>query len=130
MLKQTFSWPSSPTISLPTIDYNISCSFFIHKRTKNYFLSTIGVLREEIERVRVRVSIPSLQPAGARRRSARYDEDEEEEGYNAEIGMLEAYSQSSRNEVLIVTAMVDSYEVEVIIFKVLIYIYKFKVPQI
>lgn len=45
-------------------------------------------------------------------------EDEDEEyGYNEEMAMLEVYSQSCREEALIVTAIVDDEEVEVIIFK-------------
>ncbi|XP_010502168.1 PREDICTED: uncharacterized protein LOC104779499 [Camelina sativa] len=45
-------------------------------------------------------------------------EDEDEEyGYNEEMAMLEVYSQSCREEALIVTAIVDDDEVEVIIFK-------------
>ena len=52
------------------------------------------------------------------------DEDEEEEeeyGHNADIAMLELYSQSARDEVLLVRALVDDQEVEVLIFKVRLY---------
>ncbi|XP_074279213.1 uncharacterized protein LOC141604668 [Silene latifolia] len=53
------------------------------------------------------------------RRRARIDiEDENEDfGYNEEIGILELYSQSNREEALLVTALVDDQEVEVLIFK-------------
>ncbi|XP_021754693.1 uncharacterized protein LOC110720004 isoform X2 [Chenopodium quinoa] len=74
-------------------------------------------------------SISSLRPAllisqsnstnfhGARRR-VRYDkEDYESYGYNEEIAILEMYSQSARGEALLVTAMVDDQQVEVLIFK-------------
>lgn len=45
-------------------------------------------------------------------------EDEDETyGYNEEIAMLETYSQTCRDEALIVTAIVDGEEVEVLIFK-------------
>lgn len=58
---------------------------------------------------------------GARRR-VRYEEDdnedEEEYGHNEEIGMLELYSQSAKEEALLVKAMVDEEEVEILIFKV------------
>ncbi|XP_027096470.1 uncharacterized protein [Coffea arabica] len=55
----------------------------------------------------------------ARRRAVYEDEEEDEEyGYNAEIAMLETYTQSARNEALLVKAMVDEEEVEVLIFKV------------
>ncbi|GAB4840452.1 hypothetical protein Ancab_021220 [Ancistrocladus abbreviatus] len=57
------------------------------------------------------------------RRRVRYEEeedshDEEEEyGYNAEIAMLEFYSQSAKEEVLVVKAMLDDREEEILIFK-------------
>ncbi|XP_022775693.1 uncharacterized protein LOC111317528 [Durio zibethinus] len=58
---------------------------------------------------------------GARRRVRYEDEDdergEEEHGYNEEIAMLELYSQSARGEALLVHALVDEQEVEVLIFK-------------
>ncbi|KAH7842790.1 hypothetical protein Vadar_009309 [Vaccinium darrowii] len=58
----------------------------------------------------------------ATRRRVRYNEDDEDEedeeyGYNAEIAMLEFYSQSARDEALIVRAVVDEEEAEVLIFK-------------
>ncbi|XP_015895389.3 uncharacterized protein LOC107429249 [Ziziphus jujuba] len=61
-------------------------------------------------------------PCAARRR-VRYEEDEEEEddgeeyGHNEEIAMLEMYSQNARGEALIVHAIVDQQDVEVLIFK-------------
>ncbi|KAK3003057.1 hypothetical protein RJ639_018939 [Escallonia herrerae] len=55
------------------------------------------------------------------RRRVRYDEDddddEDEYGHNAEIAMLELYSQSAKEEALLVSALVDEEEVEVLIFK-------------
>ncbi|OVA12174.1 hypothetical protein BVC80_1775g15 [Macleaya cordata] len=57
------------------------------------------------------------------RRRVRYedeekdDDDDEQYGYNSEIGMLESYSESARNEALLVRAMVDGQEEEVLIFK-------------
>jgi hypothetical protein len=57
----------------------------------------------------------------ARRRSVRYEDDREEEyGHNLEIAMLEFYSQSAIGEALLVHAIVDEQEVEVLIFKVII----------
>ncbi|PON81814.1 hypothetical protein TorRG33x02_224250 [Trema orientale] len=58
----------------------------------------------------------------ARRRVRSFEEEEEEEeeeeyGYNEEIGMLELYSQNARGEALLVQAMVDGQDVEVLIFK-------------
>lgn len=57
----------------------------------------------------------------ARRRVIRYDEEEDgDEGYghNEDIAILELYSQSAKGEALIVHAVVDEEEVEVLIFKV------------
>lgn len=58
----------------------------------------------------------------AARRQVRYqDEDEDrddEDGHNEKISKLEFYSQSARGEALIVHALVDQNEVEVLIFKV------------
>ncbi|XP_059447876.1 uncharacterized protein LOC132179224 [Corylus avellana] len=57
---------------------------------------------------------------GARRRAVRYggeEDGEEEYGHNEEIAMLEFYSQSAKGEALIVHAVVDDEEVQVLIFK-------------
>lgn len=58
----------------------------------------------------------------ARRRVIRYDEEEEEEeeeyGQNAEIELMEAYSEAVRNVALLVRATVDGEEELVLIFKV------------
>lgn len=67
--------------------------------------------------------VSSNRCRASRRRVLRYnndDEDEEEEeyGYNAEIAMLEIYSQSARDEALMVRALVDEEEAEVLIFRV------------
>ncbi|XP_020085686.1 uncharacterized protein LOC109708382 [Ananas comosus] len=57
---------------------------------------------------------------GARRR-ARYEEEdgggEEEYGHNDEIALLESYSESARDEALLVTAAVDGDDEQVLIFK-------------
>lgn len=55
------------------------------------------------------------------RRRALYDEtydDDEEYEQNEEIGMLETYTQYVKDEVLLVKAMVDGEEAEVLVFKV------------
>ncbi|RWR76241.1 hypothetical protein CKAN_00467400 [Cinnamomum micranthum f. kanehirae] len=55
------------------------------------------------------------------RRMVRYyqeDEDEDEEyGHNAEIAMIESYTELAQDEVLLVRAMVDGQEEEVMVFK-------------
>nr|QSQ68611.1 hypothetical protein PY_026437 [Puya raimondii] len=60
---------------------------------------------------------------GARRR-ARYEEEdggggggEEEYGHNDEIALLESYSESARDEALLVTAAVDGDDEVVLVFK-------------
>ncbi|MED6132766.1 hypothetical protein PIB30_021893 [Stylosanthes scabra] len=58
----------------------------------------------------------------AARRQVRYedgdiDEYDDEYGHNKEIAMLEYYSQSARGEALLVHAIVDQEEVDVLIFK-------------
>lgn len=58
------------------------------------------------------------------RRQIRYQDDgddkdsDEEYGHNEEIAKLESYSQSAKGEVLLVHALVDQEEVDVLIFKV------------
>ena len=58
------------------------------------------------------------------RRRMRYEEEDEDGssdedcGYNKEIAKLEMYSQSLRDEDLLVAAMVDDQQVEVLLFKV------------
>ncbi|XP_059282383.1 uncharacterized protein LOC132036146 [Lycium ferocissimum] len=66
----------------------------------------------------------SLAPKLCRaRRRVIYDDDDEEEdkenghNNNVELALLEFYSESVRNEALIVKALVDEEEVEVLIFK-------------
>ncbi|KAI3729663.1 hypothetical protein L6452_18326 [Arctium lappa] len=52
------------------------------------------------------------------RRQIRYDDENEEEyENNEEIAMLEFYSQVAKNEALLVKAVVDDEEVEILIFK-------------
>ncbi|KAG5051204.1 hypothetical protein JHK87_003402 [Glycine soja] len=57
------------------------------------------------------------------RRQIRYQDDgddkdsDEEYGHNEEIAKLESYSQSAKGEVLLVHALVDQEEVDVLIFK-------------
>lgn len=51
----------------------------------------------------------------------RHDEEEdgaEGYGHNEDIAILESYSQSAKGEALLVHAVVDEEEVEVLIFKV------------
>ena len=73
----------------------------------------------------VALKLPVFEPFQCRaRRRMRYEAededgfDDEDWGYNEEIAKLEMYSQSSRDEALLVTAMIDDQQVEVVIFKV------------
>ena len=58
----------------------------------------------------------------AARRRIRYEEEEEDDdeeyGHNEQIAKLELYSQSARGEALLVHALVDQKQVDVLIFKV------------
>ncbi|XAR72186.1 hypothetical protein NMG60_11018739 [Bertholletia excelsa] len=108
---------SSPPLLLPGLSDEISLSS-IHVVNK---ASNITVNEKAHKPSRTHVSCRSSTSCRARRR-VRYnedDEDEEEEeyGHNAEIAMLELYSQSARDEALLVTAEVDKQEAEVLIFK-------------
>lgn len=53
----------------------------------------------------------------AARRQVRF-QDDDEYGHNEEIAQLEFYSQSARGEAILVHALVDQEEVDVLIFKV------------
>ncbi|KAJ0988426.1 hypothetical protein J5N97_006782 [Dioscorea zingiberensis] len=60
-----------------------------------------------------------VRPCRARRR-VRYeddDEDDEEYGNNEEFQILEAYSETTRSEALLVHATVDDQEEEVLVFR-------------
>ncbi|KAF7145343.1 hypothetical protein RHSIM_Rhsim04G0170700 [Rhododendron simsii] len=63
--------------------------------------------------------VSSNRCRASRRRVLRYNDDDKDEeyGYNEEIAMLEIYSQSARDEALIVRALVDEEEAEVLIFR-------------
>lgn len=55
------------------------------------------------------------------RRRVRYEDDEEDEeeyGHNEEIVALELYSLSARGEALLVRAVLDDRDFEVLVFKV------------
>ncbi|MFS8032566.1 hypothetical protein Hanom_Chr17g01559261 [Helianthus anomalus] len=55
----------------------------------------------------------------ATRRQVRYDDDEndQEYGHNEEIAILEFYTQVAKEEALLVKAVVDDQQVELLIFK-------------
>ncbi|KAJ4959979.1 hypothetical protein NE237_019889 [Protea cynaroides] len=110
MLKQgSFSTNQFPSSFLP---------FLINKTTSPYVAAT---------RASSTVNVLNLQNLGIRsvrctatRRRIRYEEDEDDDedyGHNSDITMLESYSESIRDEVLLVRAMLDDQEEEVLIFK-------------
>lgn len=93
-------------------DNSSVCTAASNRFSVNRALMKLGARRVSSNRCRA-----------SRRRVLRYnddDEDEEDEeyGYNAEIAMLEIYSQSARDEALMVRALVDEEEAEVLIFRV------------
>ncbi|KAL0409028.1 UNVERIFIED_CONTAM: hypothetical protein Sradi_1837200 [Sesamum radiatum] len=112
MLKHLPKWTSNlSTFPLPTpfLSYSPSahmavacCPLFVGRR-----------LQFKLERA-------SRTPSRARRRVIYDDEEEEEDeeyGYNEEIAMLEMYTQSMKDEILLVQTLVDGEQVEVLIFK-------------
>ncbi|KAI8020923.1 hypothetical protein LOK49_LG03G01028 [Camellia lanceoleosa] len=113
----TSTLPSSSSpplllLSLPSNCYNSSCTRIC------FFSIRITALKFGFQEVRMSTH------CRARRRVVRYndeDEDDDDEefeyGHNAEIAMLELYSQSARDEALLVTASVDDQEALVLIFK-------------
>nr|XP_043608315.1 uncharacterized protein LOC122580106 [Erigeron canadensis] len=96
----------------PTISQNVTTtSIFIISRTNTYSTRPPKSICQ------------SPQPSTTRcwaRRQVRYNDDEDENdqeyGHNEEIAMLEFYSQIAQ-EALLVKAIVDDQEVEVLIFK-------------
>ncbi|KAL2518709.1 hypothetical protein Adt_14956 [Abeliophyllum distichum] len=59
-----------------------------------------------------------LLQCNARRRAVYHDNDEDKEyQQNEELGLLETYTQSVKDEVLLVKAIVDGEEAEVLVFK-------------
>lgn len=111
MLKQFVHWTSLSS----------SPCFFPHfSSDDNLIISKTLSISFFIEAPKLKKNCVLSSKCSARRRVVYEDEEEEEEedGFNTEIAMLETYSQSARNEALLVKAMVDEEEVEVLIFKV------------
>lgn len=93
------------------------------KNTPSY--STSSSSCSTFEALNLNVEVPNIRRNStlcAARRRVRYEEDEEdieeEYGHNKEIATLELYSQSVVEEALLVHALVDDQEVEVLVFKV------------
>ncbi|XP_011070717.1 uncharacterized protein LOC105156318 [Sesamum indicum] len=111
MLKHLPKWTSNPlTFLLPTPF--LSCSPSGH--------AAVACCPPSVGRLQFKLERASRTPSRARRRVI-YDEEEEEEdeeyGYNEEIAMLEMYTQSMKDEILLVQTWVDEEQVEVLIFK-------------
>ncbi|XP_054810304.1 uncharacterized protein LOC129311858 [Prosopis cineraria] len=106
MLKNLGLWSMVQT-SLPPIPV-LQSSLARTRPCNSGFFSTVQALNLSGQRI-----LSAL--CGARRR-VRY-EDEEEDGHNEQIAKLELYSQSARGEALLVHALVDDEEVDVLIFK-------------
>ncbi|CAL5400048.1 uncharacterized protein LOC114272839 [Camellia sinensis] len=115
----TLTTSSSPPLlflSLPSNYYNLS-----------YTTTTLRICFFSIRITALKFGFQEVRRSThcrARRRVVRYndeDEDDDDEefeyGHNAEIAMLELYSQSARDEALLVTASVDDQDALVLIFK-------------
>ncbi|CAH1443522.1 unnamed protein product [Lactuca virosa] len=105
----TLSFPSL----FPTISHNVNTTSTITLGHNNFFTSKPHELGSQSRKV-------SGSQCRARRQ-LRYSEDEcendEEYGHNEAISLLEFYSQVAKDEALLVKAIVDDLEVEVLIFK-------------
>ena len=113
MLTHLGNWTTPSSTSIPSLVPSLRAGS-LPSRPSSSWLNSLG---EAILK-----SSSSSTLCAARRRVRSYEEEEKEEeeeyGYNEEIEMLELYSQSARGEALLVQAMVDGQEVEVLIFKV------------
>ncbi|XP_077230615.1 uncharacterized protein LOC143863741 [Tasmannia lanceolata] len=97
-------WPVFSTKSTSTISTPLNISMVLGTFSKIHVQRTRNVLRHARRRV-------TYEDEGE-------DEGEDEDyGQNSEIAMLESYSESAKDEVLLVRAIVDDQEEEVIIFK-------------
>eukprot|EP00257_Ricinus_communis_P011751 XP_002533197.2 uncharacterized protein LOC8270677 [Ricinus communis] len=112
MLKQTKTWIIAPSYSM------LSSLPKPNTSLHNNLITSPAIKSLKLSRTRVPVS---WLRCSARRR-VRYedendDDDDDEYGHNEEIAILEFYSQSAREEALLVHAAVDEQEAEVLIFK-------------
>ncbi|KAL0446719.1 UNVERIFIED_CONTAM: hypothetical protein Slati_1799800 [Sesamum latifolium] len=113
MLKHLPKWTSNP-LAFPLPTPFLSCSPSAH--------AAVACSRPSIgRRLQFKLELAFRTPSCARRRVI-YDDDEEEKedeeyGYNEEIAMLEMYTQSMKDEILLVQTLVDGEQVEVLIFK-------------
>lgn len=106
---------------------NLSPSFFLPVSSNNFNYNIISSFNKACSynpklgsSRNLNLRVPHTIICSARRR-IRYDGEEDTEeyyGHNAEIAMLEYYTQSVKEEALVVRAEVDEQEVEVLIFKV------------
>ncbi|KAL7110791.1 hypothetical protein ACP275_05G048400 [Erythranthe tilingii] len=116
MLKQLGKWSSNSLLIPLQLNYSttLSCSSpsLLHCSTLSpLIISTANSLQ---------ILQASETTTFRARRRVIYEEDDEEDddyGYNEEIAVLESYSQLVKDEILLVQAMVDEEQVEVLIFK-------------
>ncbi|KAG6407608.1 hypothetical protein SASPL_130604 [Salvia splendens] len=103
MLKQLGKWTSN---SMP---------LFPHPNTFSY-TQTAPSYSSPVSNIPLKIRIKRANETlhRARRRVIYEDEDY---GYNEELAMLESYTQLVKDEILLVQAMVDDEQVEVLIYK-------------
>lgn len=108
MLKQLGKWTSN---SIPLFPHP---NLFSYTQTAPSYSSPFS---NNPLKIRIKRANETLHRA---RRRIIYDDDNEDEdyGYNEELAMLESYTQLVKDEILLVQAMVDDEQVEVLIYKV------------
>ncbi|KAL1556515.1 hypothetical protein AAHA92_12128 [Salvia divinorum] len=109
MLKQLGKWASN---SIPLFPHPTT---FSYTQTAPSYSSPFSH-----NPLKIRIKRANETPHRARGRVIYDEEDEDEDyGYNEELAMLESYTQLVKDEILLVQAMVDDEQVEVLIYKIL-----------
>ncbi|XP_057777606.1 uncharacterized protein LOC130996096 [Salvia miltiorrhiza] len=106
MLRQLGKWTSN---SIPLFPRPYT---FLYTQTAHSYSSPSSQ-----NLLKLRIKRANTTPYRARRRVIYDDDDDEDYGYNEELAMLESYTQLVKDEVLLVQAMVDEEQVEVLIYK-------------
>ncbi|KAK1439380.1 hypothetical protein QVD17_05197 [Tagetes erecta] len=99
----------------PTISQNVTkASFFTFRVTTTFNSSNLLKPAGQSSRI-----LSNTRCSAARRQVRSYDDENngEEHGHNEEIAVLEFYTQLVKEEALLVNALVDDQQVQLLIFK-------------